>query len=104
MKKKMNVWTVLILIGGIGIIAFSGCKKGDGFIDEKLHNKVEVKSKLPNNFVEVKTFYAMILGVDSAMINYNETNKTFFIKNTKVEESFELIKESYLIYKKHNLK
>ncbi len=89
---------MLILLGTLSI---SGCKKTGNLIDKKIPSKAE---NLPNNLIEVKTFYAMILGVDSSMINYNDVKKTFSIKNTKVEESFELINESYLMYKKHNVK
>lgn len=98
MKKKIKKGLMLILLGTLSI---SGCKKTGNLIDEKIPSKAE---NLPNNLIEVKIFYAMILGVDSSMINYNDVKKTFSIKNTKVEESFELINESYLIYKKHNVK
>lgn len=101
MNRKLKIASILILVGTLSII---GCKKSGNLVDEKAPTRAKNSSNLPKNFIEVKTFYGMILGVDSAMINYNEVKKTFFIKNTKVEESFELINESYLIYKKHNLK
>lgn len=104
MNKNLKRGSILILLGGIVTLSIIGCKKADNLVEEKISTKERSSSNLPNNFIEVKTFYAKILGVDSAMINYNEAKKSFFIKNTKVEESFKLINESYLINKKHNLK
>ena len=103
MKRKIKTIGLLMFAGLINASLVTSCKKNENLSNEKV---IRMSNKLvqPDNFKEVKAFYGMTLGIDSSLINYNNEKKTFFIPNTKVDESYELINQSYLIFKKHNLK
>lgn len=88
----------------IACISLVSCKKDS---QSYMLESIKTVDKLPENishdeFKVVKQYYSRIIGVDTSKISFNVNDKTFFIPNTQIKDSYEEIKLSYEIYTQYH--